>query len=137
MACNIANLPLSHVSVDAAVFCLALMGTDYGRFVEEADRVLKEGGRLWIAEVRSRFEGSSGEGSSGDEDSDQDDTEKDNILDRFVSVVKDMGYVEVSRRMDNSHFIILEFEKKREEEGGEEEEEGKKRRRNPMSISMY
>jgi ribosomal RNA-processing protein 8 len=122
VACNIANLPLPHMSVDAGLFCLALMGTDYGRFIEEADRVLKKGGRLWIAEVRSRFEGrdSNGEGSDEDED------EKDNILDRFVSVVKAMGYIEVSRKMDNSHFIILEFEKKREEEGGEE---GKKKRR--------
>lgn len=135
VACNIANLPLPNVSVDAAVFCLALMGTDYGRFIEEADRVLKKGGRLWIAEVRSRFEGGTssdgngnGEGEgSGDEDSDED--EKDNnILDSFVSVVQDMGYIEVSRRLDNSHFIILEFEKKKEEEGGEVEE-GKKRRR--------
>ncbi len=42
-------------SVDVAVFCLALMGTDYGSFLEEAFRVLKPGGWLWIAEVRSRF----------------------------------------------------------------------------------
>lgn len=31
------------------------MGTDYGKFLSEAHRVLKPGGFLWIAEVRSRF----------------------------------------------------------------------------------
>lgn len=38
-------------SVDVAVFCLALMGTDYPAFLAEAHRVLKPSGRLWIAEV--------------------------------------------------------------------------------------
>jgi len=37
------------------VFCLALMGTDYPSFLKEATRVLRPGGKLWIAEVRSRF----------------------------------------------------------------------------------
>ena len=41
--------------MDMAVFCLALMGTDYPAFLEEARRVLKPSGMLWIAEVRSRF----------------------------------------------------------------------------------
>lgn len=38
-------------SVDIAVFCLALMGTDYPSFLAEAHRVLKPRGHLWIAEV--------------------------------------------------------------------------------------
>jgi ubiquinone/menaquinone biosynthesis C-methylase UbiE len=41
--------------MDVVVFCLALMGTDYPSFLREATRVLKSGGKLWIAEVRSRF----------------------------------------------------------------------------------
>ena len=50
-----ADTPLGAGSVDAAVFSLSLMGTDYGSFLVEAHRVLKDGGWLWIAEVRSRF----------------------------------------------------------------------------------
>lgn len=42
-------------SCNAAIFSLALMGTDYSKFLLEAQRVLKTGGFLWIAEVRSRF----------------------------------------------------------------------------------
>lgn len=51
IACNMAQSPLAAGSCDAAVFSLALMGTDYGEFLLDAARVLKEGGWLWIAEV--------------------------------------------------------------------------------------
>jgi ribosomal RNA-processing protein 8 len=33
-ACNMADVPLADGSVDAAIFCLALMGTDYGAFLQ-------------------------------------------------------------------------------------------------------
>lgn len=49
-----ADLPLEDASLDAAVFCLSLMGTDYGAFLQEAARALRPGGWLWIAEVQSR-----------------------------------------------------------------------------------
>jgi ribosomal RNA-processing protein 8 len=35
-ACNMADVPLGDGSVDAAIFCLALMGTDYGAFLRVA-----------------------------------------------------------------------------------------------------
>lgn len=54
-ACDIKNLPLGSGSVDTAVFCLALMGTNYLDFIMEAHRVLRAGGRLIVAEVLSRF----------------------------------------------------------------------------------
>lgn len=53
IACNMADVPLEDSSVDAAIFSLALMGTDYGLFLQEARRVLKPKGWLWIAEVSS------------------------------------------------------------------------------------
>ena len=52
VACNMSDVPLDDDTVDCAVFSLSLMGTDYGSFLEEAHRVLKPGGLLWIAEVR-------------------------------------------------------------------------------------
>lgn len=50
-----ANLPLPAGSVDVAILCLALMGTNWIEFIEEAWRVLSWKGELWIAEIKSRF----------------------------------------------------------------------------------
>lgn len=41
--CNMAHTPLQANSVDVAVFCLSLMGTNLSDFIKEANRVLKEG----------------------------------------------------------------------------------------------
>ncbi|XP_029821608.1 ribosomal RNA-processing protein 8 [Manacus vitellinus] len=51
-----AEVPLADESVDVAVFCLALMGTNLQEILGEANRVLKLGGTLMVAEVASRFE---------------------------------------------------------------------------------
>ena len=37
------------------VFSLSLMGTNFPEFLQEANRVLKPGGVLFIAEVLGRF----------------------------------------------------------------------------------
>ncbi|CAM4551598.1 unnamed protein product [Leuciscus chuanchicus] len=55
-ACDMAKVPLRDSTVDIAVFCLSLMGTNLGEFLAEANRVLVMGGVLKIAEVASRFE---------------------------------------------------------------------------------
>ncbi|KAL2208860.1 hypothetical protein CC79DRAFT_1270262 [Sarocladium strictum] len=52
---DIANLPLPDGSVNVAIFCLALMGTNWLDFVEEAHRILHWKGELWVAEIKSRF----------------------------------------------------------------------------------
>ncbi|NWX25071.1 RRP8 protein, partial [Aegotheles bennettii] len=41
--CDMAEVPLEAESVDVAVFCLALMGTNLQEILEEANRVLKPG----------------------------------------------------------------------------------------------
>lgn len=52
---DIANLPLEDGSVNVVIFCLALMGTNWPAFIDEAYRVLHWKGELWIAEIKSRF----------------------------------------------------------------------------------
>ncbi|KAI4231892.1 MAG: hypothetical protein LQ349_005320 [Xanthoria aureola] len=54
---DIAKLPLADGSTDVAIFCLALMGTNWIDFVVEAARVVRVGGECWVGEVRSRFAG--------------------------------------------------------------------------------
>ena len=54
--CDIAKVPLPSGSVDVVVFCLSLMGTNFPAFLREANRVLRPGGTVFIAEVLSRFE---------------------------------------------------------------------------------
>lgn len=53
--CNLAAVPLPNASLDIAIFCLALMGTDWPCFLAEAHRCLRLGGLCHIAEVESRF----------------------------------------------------------------------------------
>lgn len=52
---DIAHLPLADGSVDVAIFCLALMGTNWIAFIDEAWRALRWKGELWVAEIKSRF----------------------------------------------------------------------------------
>jgi ribosomal RNA-processing protein 8 len=52
---DIASLPLEDGSIDIAIFCLALMGTNWIDFIEEAFRILRWKGELWITETKSRF----------------------------------------------------------------------------------
>eukprot|EP00963_Diacronema_lutheri_P006973 scaffold625_cov324-Pavlova_lutheri.AAC.7 len=94
VACNMAATPLASSSIDVAVFCLALMGTDYGKFLEEANRVLRTPGYLWIAEVRSRF----GEG----------------FEEQFLENLSKMGFILQSKNMSNKMFAVYILEKKRQ-----------------------
>ena len=52
---DIAKLPVADDTVNIAVLCLALMGTNWIEFIEEAWRVLHWKGELWVAEIKSRF----------------------------------------------------------------------------------
>lgn len=56
VACDIAHTPLADSAVDVAVFCLSLMGTNYGDFMAEARRIVRPGGHVLVAEVASRFD---------------------------------------------------------------------------------
>ncbi|XP_070685974.1 ribosomal RNA-processing protein 8 [Pempheris klunzingeri] len=84
--CDMANVPLRDDSVDIAVFCLSLMGTNLADFLAEANRVLKMRGVLKIAEVASRFE---------------------NVR-SFISALAGLGFKMVSKDTENTHFYSFE-----------------------------
>ncbi|XP_016072766.1 PREDICTED: ribosomal RNA-processing protein 8 [Miniopterus natalensis] len=87
--CDMAQVPLEDASVDVAVFCLSLMGTNIRDFLEEANRVLKPGGLLKVAEVSSRFED----------------------VRTFLGAVTKLGFKIIFKDLTNSHFFLFDFEK--------------------------
>lgn len=87
--CDMAQVPLEDESVDVAVFCLSLMGTNIRDFLEEANRVLKLGGLLKVAEVSSRFED----------------------IRTFLGAVTKLGFKVIYKDLTNSHFFLFDFEK--------------------------
>ena len=72
------------------------MGTDYGTFIKEAFRVLRPGGLLWIAEVRSRFFNSNG-GSD--------------VFSDFVEALKQQGLIVTHQDSSNKMFVVFEAKK--------------------------
>ncbi|CAD7013073.1 ribosomal RNA-processing protein 8 [Ceratitis capitata] len=56
IACDMSQTPLSDHSVDIAVYCLSLMGTNLKDYLLEANRVLRHNGFVLIAEIQSRFD---------------------------------------------------------------------------------
>lgn len=49
------HLPLEKNTCDLAIFCLSLMNKNFVQFIAEANRILKKGGRLVVAEITSRI----------------------------------------------------------------------------------
>lgn len=88
---DMANLPLPADSLDVAVFCLALMGTNINDFINEAYRTLTDGGTLYIAEVQSRFESSS--------------------IQTFIAGVTTLGFKLVSQQELSKIFVMFTFTK--------------------------
>ncbi|XP_059486712.1 ribosomal RNA-processing protein 8 [Neocloeon triangulifer] len=91
-ACDMAHTPLPDASVDIAVFCLSLMGTNLADFILEANRVLKEGGALKIAEVESRFDGENGAKT-------------------FIHEMSKFGFKLTSKNLEKTFFYFMDFKK--------------------------
>ncbi|XP_042231140.1 ribosomal RNA-processing protein 8-like isoform X2 [Homarus americanus] len=89
--CDMAHSPLTMGSVDVVVFCLSLMGTNIKDFIIEANRVLREGGIMKIAEVESRF---------GD-------------IPQFVNLVSKFGFHCTQKDTSEKYFFLFEFKKNR------------------------
>ncbi|KAI5848837.1 methyltransferase-domain-containing protein, partial [Tricharina praecox] len=139
---DVANLPLPKESVDVVIFCLALMGTNFLQFVDEAHRILKWRGELWVAEIKSRFnrKASAADGNSnavgrkkGTEDAeDGDEPEMEGgekrgvpkVYMNFVDALKKRGFT-LKGAVDgqNKMFVRMEFVKQPPEAGGKEDEE--------------
>jgi SAM-dependent methyltransferase len=119
-ACDMANVPLEDKSVDVCVFCLSLMGTNLADFIREAHRVLKDDGRVKIAEVRSRIEYSF---SRNAKDSKKSDAKKDGkkessektegTLEEFTGVLGKLGFECIHTDRTNTMFLMLELKKNR------------------------
>ncbi len=56
IACDIAHVPLEDESIDVAIFCLSLMGSNFTEYVREAHRCLVLDGHLHIWEAASYFD---------------------------------------------------------------------------------
>ncbi|XP_068303299.1 ribosomal RNA-processing protein 8 isoform X1 [Pyrus communis] len=90
ISCDMANTPLGSTSVDVAVFCLSLMGTNFPNYLNEAHRILKPRGWLLIAEVKSRFDSTTGGADPK----------------TFTKAVCDLGFTSVSKvSICSSHFL--------------------------------
>ena len=134
---DIANLPLEDGSVDLAIFCLALMGTNWVNFIDEAARVVRWKGELWVAEIKSRF-GRVGRGKkeTGDgkakgkgkkvskeerqreheevvvEEIDGGKGAQETDVSAFVEVLRKRGFlVKGEAEMDNKMFVSMRFAK--------------------------
>lgn len=105
-ACDMAHVPLKDASVDVAVFCLSLMGTNLRDFVAEAFRVLKPGGEMIVAEVKSRFEHTSSSISSGGKEG-RDEHEP---ADRTSATTTNGGIRGFVRAMRKMHFKLLRMD---------------------------
>ncbi|KAK6511473.1 25S rRNA (adenine645-N1)-methyltransferase [Arthrobotrys musiformis] len=137
---DIANLPLRDGSVDIAIFCLALMGTNWPKMIEEAARVLRNGGEIWIAEIKSRFartkagqkeepkEQKKGKGKKNamknvkdntnpveafveEQDDDQDQNRWAAGEQDFIEALARRGLRLKNRNGSNKMFVLLDFEK--------------------------
>ncbi|KAL8038741.1 hypothetical protein ABFX02_11G127300 [Erythranthe guttata] len=96
VACDMSNTPLVSSSVDVAVFCLSLMGTNFPSYLQEANRVLKPNGWLLIAEVKSRLDPTTGGADPND----------------FVKAICELGFIAKSKDFSNKMFILFYFQKK-------------------------
>ena len=108
------------MSVDVAVCCLSLMGTNWVGVVDECARIVRSGGEVWVAEIKSRFGrpkvkkaggaadkkartgGKKGGRKGGDEDEDGDEgaeVEMEELEEKKVGDETDVSaFVEVFRR---------------------------------------
>ncbi|RPA90895.1 hypothetical protein L873DRAFT_1782055 [Choiromyces venosus 120613-1] len=112
---DIAHLPLESESVDVAIFCLALMGTNFLDFIEEAYRILRWRGELWVAEIKSRFNRPSANEAEDDAETEEGLKKGDEPYKPFVDALSKRGFT-LRGTVDagNKMFVRMEFVKMQE-----------------------
>ena len=86
------NLPIENKEIDLAIYCLSLMNKNFIPFIAEANRILKIGGKLLIAEILSR------------------------IVDmpKFLEIFDKYGFNVIKQRNVDNYFEIITFKKIRD-----------------------
>lgn len=97
---DVKNVPLEDESCTIVIFCLALMGTNFLDFIEEAYRILAPNGEIWIAEIKSRFNESTN--SKGKP------VRPEEVGAEFVESVKLLGLFH--KKTDNSNKMFTRFD---------------------------
>lgn len=98
---DIKNVPMEDESCTIVIFCLALMGTNFLDFIEEAYRILAPNGELWIAEIKSRFtESTNSKGKP---------TKPEEVGSEFVESLKLLGFFHKKTDNENKMFTRFEF----------------------------
>lgn len=86
---DMAKTPLEPNSTHVIVYCLSLMGTNLKDFFIEANRILKLGGQLKIAEVSSRFQD----------------------VKIFIDFVQKCGFELINKDLSHDLFYFINFKK--------------------------
>ena len=89
------NEVIQNNSMDVAVFCLSLWGTNYKDYFTEAYRILDSDGKMFIVEPSSKF----GE------------HERYNTIDNFVDEVEKYGFERIGKVENRNNFTYFKFQK--------------------------
>jgi ribosomal RNA-processing protein 8 len=92
-----------------AIFCLSLMGTNVKDFLLEARRVLKRGGVLLIAEVKSRFEEDSAAVAEARGGRRRSNATVGGGVRGFVAALETLGFDLQAQQLGNRMFAVFRF----------------------------
>lgn len=87
IACDMSSVPLNSHEVDAVVFCLSLMGSNYLDYLKEAFRIIKPYGNLFICEPKKKI---------------------DNRIEEFKKDIESVGFKIIEVNSHSSKFIYFQ-----------------------------
>lgn len=98
------SVPLEDACLDIGIFSLSLMNRDVTSYLVEAFRVLKDGGELLVAEVKSRFSEEEGGGDARQA--------MESGLEKFNSEMQMLGFKLMNMdENSNKMFVLFKFRK--------------------------